>query len=125
MSPEGRMEPCSWHLVGAGKHPTMHETALPALMENYPAPNVKSAKVKKACSMQARECCLCFIGRQENMSEKRVQRQLLIIKDSIHFPGRVLDAIRTPCLTTDTQRQGMAAVKDCALCSGKSCLNLA
>ena len=55
MSPEGRMEPCYWHLVGAGKNPTIHKIALPALMENYPAPNVKSAKVKKACSMEAGE----------------------------------------------------------------------
>ena len=66
------MEPCYWHLVGAGKHPTMHKTALPALMENYPAANVKSAKVKKTCSMEAGEYFLCFIGRQENMREKRV-----------------------------------------------------
>ena len=58
------MEPCYWHLLDAGKLPTMHETALPALTENYPAPNVKSTLIKEAF--------LCFIGRQENMSEKRV-----------------------------------------------------
>lgn len=58
------MEPCYWHLLDAGKLPTVHKTALPALTENYPAPNVKSTLVKKPCSIEARKYFLCFIGRQ-------------------------------------------------------------
>lgn len=42
-------------------------------MESYPAANVKSAKVKKTCFMEAGKYFLCFIGRQENMREKSIE----------------------------------------------------
>ena len=42
-------------------------------MENYPAPNVKSAKVKKACSMEAGEYFLFHRKTREYEWEKSTE----------------------------------------------------